>query len=98
MTVPEKSTNQLAVWRELIDALQQLNGAWNGTHTSGVHTTAGTQLPANIAAALASALGLATTTLAEAAAVLAAQQDSGTRYRSLAGALRGVADDWPRTN
>lgn len=95
MTLPEKSTNQLTVWRELLDALNQVTAAWDRTQTMGPHTTGTTQLPANIANALAKALGNATHAVAGATEALAAQHDSGTRYASASDALRAAAVVWP---
>lgn len=97
MTVPEKSTNQLAVWRDLIAAMDELTATWARTQTTGPHTTATTQLPANVAAALAHALDHATDAIAGATHVLAAQQDSGTRFQPVADALRVASDMWPRS-
>jgi hypothetical protein len=96
MTFPEKSTNQLAVWRDLIGALDQLATVWERTHTVGPHSTDTTQLPANMAGALAKTLACGTDTVAGAAQVLAAQHDSGTRFRTAADALRAAADHWLR--
>lgn len=95
MSMPEKSTNQLAVWRDLIDALDELTATWARTQTAGPHTTATTQLPANVAAALARALDHATDAIAGATHVLAAQRDSGTRFQTVADALRAATDTWP---
>lgn len=97
MTTPEKSTNQLAVWRDLIDAMHELTATWARTQAPGPHTTATTQLPANVAAALAAALDHATDAIAGATHVLAAQQDSGTPFRTVADALRVASDNWPHS-
>lgn len=97
MTSPEKSTNQLAVWRELVEALDQLDSVWGRTQAAGPHTTATVQLPAYIATALAKSLDRGAATLAGAAQVLAAQHDSGRPFQTSSDALRTAADNWPRS-
>ncbi|ONI90582.1 hypothetical protein ALI144C_02555 [Actinosynnema sp. ALI-1.44] len=48
----EKSTNQSAVWRDLVAALEQVDVAWKATHPTGTGTAASSQLPGNVAVAL----------------------------------------------
>jgi hypothetical protein len=96
MTPPaEKSTSQLAIWRELVDALDRLDAVWARTHTTGPHSASSAQLPANVAGALAKAAGRGAGVLAGISEVLADQQDTGAAYRTPAGALRQAADEWP---
>lgn len=49
---PEKSTNQLAVWRDLIEALDQVDTAWKAAQPLSTGTAASSQLPGSLAVAL----------------------------------------------
>jgi len=42
---PEKSTNQLVVWQNLIDTLKRLDADWQKAQPAGPSTQASTQLP-----------------------------------------------------
>jgi hypothetical protein len=94
-TSPEKSTNQLAVWRELLDVLERLEDVWAGTQSSGSHSALSAQLPANLVSALGTAAGRGVGALAGVAEVLAHQLDSGDAFRSCAHVLSGAAEQWP---
>jgi hypothetical protein len=52
---PEKSTNQLVVWHNLIDSLKRLDADWQKAQPAGPKTQASTQLPANIVVTLVQA-------------------------------------------
>ncbi|OLF16358.1 hypothetical protein [Actinophytocola xanthii] len=94
-TSPEKSTNQLEVWRQLLEVLQRLDDVWGNTQTAGSHSALSAQLPANLASALAKAAGRGVGTIAGITQVLAHQLDSGDAFRSSALALSNVVDGWP---
>jgi hypothetical protein len=49
---PEKSTDQLAVWQSLIDALERLDADWQKAQLAGPRTQESSQLPANIVVTL----------------------------------------------
>lgn len=90
MSSPERSTNQLVVWRELVEALDRLDAAWAAARPTG-----SPQLPANLTSALSRAAGRAADAVAGATEALAAQSDSGATFRSTATTLRDAADGWP---
>ena len=92
---PEKSTNQLAVWRELIDTLDRLDAVWATTQTTGPHSATSAQLPAYLAAALSKAAGRGAGAMAGVTEVLADQLDSGDAYRPPALEMRRAAQEWP---
>jgi hypothetical protein len=94
-TTPEKSTNQLAVWRDLLAALDQLEVAWRNTQITEPQSPLSSQLPANLATALAKATQQGTRAIAATADVLGAQLDSGTSFQSVAHALRQAVNQWP---
>jgi hypothetical protein len=93
-TSPEKSTNQLTVWRDLIEVLDRLEDVWAGTQRAGSHSALTAQLPANLASALARAAGRGVGTMAEVTEVLAHQLDSGDAFGPSALALSGAAEAW----
>lgn len=92
---PEKSTNQLAVWRSLIDALERLEADWQNVLPPGPRTQASSQLPANVVMTLIQAGAHGARVLAGVADVLANQFDTGGAFRELALAQQQVADNWP---
>jgi hypothetical protein len=93
---PEKSSHQLVVWRELLDALDQLEVAWRNTQaTIPRSSTSSSQLPANIATALAKATERGTRTIADVTDVLVSQLDSGSAFQPVAAALREALAQWP---
>lgn len=92
--VPEKTTNQLAVWWSLIDTLERLEATWLAAQPTGPETPASSQLPANVTTALAQAGERGTRVLAGMAAVLADQLDSGGTFRQLALAQQQLAEKW----
>ena len=94
-TAPEKSTSQLAVWRDLLAALDQLEVAWRNTQITESRSSLSSQLPANIATALAKATQRGTRAITETADVLVAQLDSGPSFQGVADALRQAANKWP---
>jgi hypothetical protein len=94
-TTPEKSTNQLAVWRDLLIALDQLDVAWQSTQSTGRGTRASSQLPGNITVALVKAAERGTRAIADVADILVEQYDSGDAFQQVALALRQAIDKWP---
>lgn len=92
---PEKTTNQLVVWRSLIDALELLEAAWQKAQPAGPRMQASSQLPANVVMTLAEAGAHGARALAGVADVLADQFDTGGAFRELALAQQRVADIWP---
>lgn len=92
---PEKSTSQLAVWRELLAALDRLDAAWLATQPAAPGTQASAQLPGNVAVALVKASERGTRALAGIAETLVEQYDSGEPFRQVAFALRRAIDAWP---
>jgi hypothetical protein len=94
-TVPEKSTNQLAVWRDLLAALDQLEVAWQNTQIAEPQSPLYSQLPANLATALAKATERGARTIVATADVLVAQLDVGASFHNVAQALRNAVSQWP---
>jgi hypothetical protein len=94
-TTPEKSTNQLAVWRDLLDALDQVDEAWQRTQPTGPDTPITAQLPGNMVGALVKAAERGTRALAGLAGILAAQHDTGGAFPEVANTLRQAVDRWP---
>lgn len=92
---PEKSTNQLAVWRELLDALDKLDVAWENAQPPEPDTPAASQLPGNIAVALATAVEDGAKAISGMTDILVAQHDSGEAFQQVALALRHAVDQWP---
>jgi hypothetical protein len=92
---PEKSTNQLVVWQNLIDALKRLDADWQKAQLAGPKTQASTQLPANIVVTLVQVGAHGARALAGVADVLANQFDTGDTFRELARAQQQIADNWP---
>jgi hypothetical protein len=92
---PEKSTDQLAVWQSLIDALERLDADWQNTQPTRPRTQASSQLPANIVVTLVQAGAHGARVLAGVADILANQFDTGGAFRELALAQQQVADNWP---
>ncbi|MEU3269756.1 hypothetical protein ABZ639_02860 [Saccharomonospora sp. NPDC006951] len=92
---PEKSTHQLAVWRDLLAALDQLDVAWRATQLATPETQASAQLPGNVAVALVKASERGTRALAGIAETLVEQYDSGEPFRQVSFALRQAIDAWP---
>jgi hypothetical protein len=68
---PEKSTNQLVVWQNLIDTLKRLDADWQKAQPAGPSTQASTQLPTNMVVTLAQARAHGARALAGVADVLA---------------------------
>lgn len=94
-STPEKSSHQLVVWRQLVDALDQLEVVWRNIRVTVPRSSASSQLPANVATALAKATERGTRTIAEVTDVLVTQLDSGAAFRPVAVALRQALDEWP---
>jgi hypothetical protein len=92
---PEKSTDQLAVWQSLINALERLDADWQKAQPAGPRTQQSSQLPANIVVTLVQAGAHGARVLAGVADVLANQFDTGGGFRQLALAQQQVADNWP---
>jgi hypothetical protein len=92
---PEKSTDQLAVWQSLINALERLDADWQKAQPAGPRTQQSSQLPANIVVTLVQAGAHGARVLAGVADVLANQFDTGDGFRQLALAQQQVADNWP---
>lgn len=92
---PEKSTDQLAVWQSLIDALERLDADWQNAQPAGPRTQSSSQLPANVVVSLVQAGAHGARALAGVADVLANQFDTGGAFRELALAQQQVADNWP---
>ena len=90
----EKSTNQLAVWWRLVDLLGELESTWQDAQPV-VGASGTSQLPANVAAALARAGRAGAEVTAGVAAVLAEQADTGGAFRDLAVATRQASAAWP---
>ena len=61
-----------------------------------IGTVDAVQLPANLAVELARSGAHGAQAAAGVAVILAQQTDSGSRFAELAGAARGVGEDWPR--
>ncbi|WP_239154537.1 hypothetical protein [Amycolatopsis sp. FDAARGOS 1241] len=92
---PEKSTNQLAVWRDLIQALEQVDAAWKAAQPAGTGTAASSQLPGNLAVGLVEASHRATVAIVEITDILVEQYDSGDAFHDIASALRQALARWP---
>ncbi|EHR63870.1 hypothetical protein [Saccharomonospora cyanea] len=90
---PEKNTNQLRVWRDLIEALDHLDDAWQATGTS--RPSASAQLPANLVVDLVRATERGTRVLAGVAGVVVQQYDSGSAFQDVASALERANRTWP---
>lgn len=93
--IPEKSTNQLVVWRELLDALDQLDLAWQKANPVARGANPSPQLPGNIAVALVTAAERGARAVAGVTDILVAQHDSGEAFGPVALALRTAMDAWP---
>lgn len=91
----EKSTNQLAVWRNLVQALEQVDVAWKATQPTGPGTAASSQLPGNVTVALVRASQRATEAIVGVTDILVDQHDSGGAFRDIASALRQTLNHWP---
>ncbi|WP_189056078.1 hypothetical protein [Longimycelium tulufanense] len=91
----EKTTSQLVVWTELVQALDQLDMAWGKVREAGPQVRESLQLPGNVAVALVQAGGRAADALAGVAEVLAQQGDSGGAFEDLAAAQQQIAENWP---
>ncbi|GGM73942.1 hypothetical protein GCM10012275_50830 [Longimycelium tulufanense] len=91
----EKTTGQLVVWTELVQALDQLDAAWRQAREAGPQTRESVQLPGNVAVVLVQAAGRAAGALAGVAEVLAQQGDSGGAFEDLAVAQQQIAEKWP---
>jgi len=89
----EKSTNQLAVWRDLIDALEQVDTAWKAAQPPGTGTSS--QIPGNVAMALVEASHRATEAVVGVTDILVDQYDNGDTFRDIASALRHALGHWP---
>lgn len=92
---PEKSTNQLTAWRDLVQALEQVDVAWKATQPTGTDTAASSQLPGNVAVALVKASHRATEAIVGVTDILVDQYDSGGTFRDIASALRQALNKWP---
>ncbi|PXY25841.1 hypothetical protein BAY59_19905 [Prauserella coralliicola] len=92
---PEKSTSQLAVWRDLLAALDRVDVTWQATQSATSETQASAQLPGNVAVALVKASERGTRALAGIAETLVEQYDSGEPFRQVASTLRQAIDAWP---
>lgn len=95
MAHPEKSTNQLVVWRDLVTALEQVHAAWKTAQPVGQGAASSSQLPGNVAVALVESSHRATAALAGVAEVMVDQYDSGGTFQDIASALRTALDKWP---
>ena len=92
---PEKSTHQLAVWLDLVNALDEVDAAWRRTQAGQPGSTSSCKLPANVASALAKAVGKGVTAVTAAADVLANQLDTGDNYVAASSLLRQALCEWP---
>ncbi|GLZ42249.1 hypothetical protein [Actinokineospora sp. NBRC 105648] len=92
---PEKSTNQLAVWRDLIQALEQVDTAWKAVQALSTGTAASSQLPANLAVALVKTSHQATEAVVGVTDILVDQYDNGDTFRNIASVLRQGLKRWP---
>ncbi|MGW9477190.1 hypothetical protein ACWGRK_03380 [Saccharomonospora azurea] len=92
---PEKTTNQLQVWRRLIEELNELDTAWQTAAASGPSGAASGQLPANLLVELVRSTERATRVLAEIADVAVNQYDSGGAFRDVAAELARASQAWP---
>ena len=92
---PEKSTNQLAVWRDLIQALEQVDTAWKAVQPPSTDTAASSQLPANLAVALVKASHHSTEAVVGITDILVDQYDNGDTFRDIASVLRQALNRWP---
>jgi len=91
----EKSTNQLAVWRDLIEALEQVDTAWKAAQPPDTGTATSSQLPGNVAMALVKASHRATEAVVGVTDILVDQYDNGDTFRDIASALRHALSQWP---
>jgi hypothetical protein len=95
--VREKSTNQLAVWRELAEALDQVDVSWRATQQAEAGAVASPQLPGNVAVALVRTSQRATEAIVGLSEILADQYDTGNTFIDISSRLRQALDHWPPT-
>ncbi|MGC7102873.1 hypothetical protein ACPZ19_50115 [Amycolatopsis lurida] len=92
-TDPMRRSDQLAVWKDLVEALEKVDAAWEATRTAG----ASSPLPGDVAVAMVKACRLATVAIIGVADTLVEQYDSGETFQKIASVLRQAVAKWPAT-
>ncbi|AXB44754.1 hypothetical protein [Amycolatopsis albispora] len=92
-----RRTDQLAVWKDLVEALEKVDAAWEATRAAGAGTGASSLLPGDVAVAMVKACRRATVAVVGVTDTLVEQYDSGETFQEIASVLRQAAAKWPAT-
>ncbi|QFU86812.1 hypothetical protein YIM_08005 [Amycolatopsis sp. YIM 10] len=92
-TDPMRRNDRLAVWKELVEALEKVDSAWEATRMAG--NAASSPLPGDVAVAMVKACRGATEAIAGVTDTLVEQYDGGSTFQEVASVLRQAVAKWP---